>query len=1251
MYVTFYLRCNSPNIFKSSNSAIWFRRVYLLILTFLAGLFYPMLTVAQNRGLYSTPPTTASLGKYIENPVSLYTGTPQISIPLWTINLNNGLKLPISLSYHAGGIKIEEQSSDVGLGWSLIAGGAITRIIYGTADDLGYNRNNGSINDRSLGRFYLNDPTLTTKERIPVNTVEVFDPSSNDAAYLKTTLNSMGFERLEPIYQQGGLYRDFEPDVFYLNFMGITGKFIFKVEEGVLEAKTIPYQDLKISWTLDNNGELNSFTIVDDKGNSYYFNDIERTVQYTLNHEGYIPTSADGYSDGVFEAVDRVSDAGIDDTFICNNAWYLSKIITSDGQEVDFNYANDEIGSFVNLPDHETVSPDYPSGRTSQLKTWRLGLTETTSSKRLVSISTTDQIINFPADFKRDDVDSHNLLTSIHGTQNAYAITGVNITQKSTSRLLKSYTFNYSYFQSPLLTSFGTNLWGHYNTDPGFSSYFKRLKLDKVTEAGIDGSTLPPYIFDYDTTHMLPYKLSYQQDLWGYFNGASSNTVLVPKIYVYPDLSADDRFRVYPKSSYTGTPATYLDQILVLGNTSITPAADRLPNANYITAGSLTKITYPTGGYVKYTYEPHTFIYNGDSYSGGGLRIKQIDSYITPTSSTAALTKQYVYTDSNNLTTGRAVAIPQMAALPMSTNNIVNNVARYTVSQVPLGQTSGSNIGYSQVTEFIGTSSSNIGKTVYTYDIPGMQGDLSDIYGFYTPTQIYKSPLDQVSSVGSHVFTPYNFPFPLNTDYDWNRGALISKLDYNSSGTLVKSVTNTYGFYFNQKATAPGNVYGLTVKEFYAAPAEYVNSNYVYDYYVFGKYNYLTDVAKVLLASQESVKDGVTPYTTTMNYAYNGRYQCNQTSSELINSKGESIKHNYFYPEDLMSMPISDKNTYIDMFNRHFTGKPVRESTTKDGNYVKVATDHYSEPYPNLIVPGSTELQFYDYNQPSVTTENFINYDDRGNLLEYSKYTGPHTSYLYGYDKKYVIAQINNAAVSNIYYDGFEEGSGNTRYGDAKTGHYSFSGHYVKSLTGLGNGSYIKSYWQKNNGNWSFVSTTVTVSGGSYSIDLPSSQYDDIRFYPADAQMTTFTYEPLIGMTSKTDVKGEISYYEYDVFLRLLNIKDKDGNIIKSYCYNYAGQTTGCALPIPVLKIPLTINNNTGVTYEISFLANSGNVTADFTGSLTLQVPADTYEVDIFPIGGSNASYNITVGNQSVSAPRYNFQNVFMNPNLVVSIH
>jgi YD repeat-containing protein len=71
------------------------------------------------------------------------------------------------------------------------------------------------------------------------------------------------------------------------------------------------------------------------------------------------------------------------------------------------------------------------------------------------------------------------------------------------------------------------------------------------------------------------------------------------------------------------------------------------------------------------------------------------------------------------------------------------------------------------------------------------------------------------------------------------------------------------------------------------------------------------------------------------------------------------------------------------------------------------------------------------------------------------------------------------------------------------------------------------------------------------------NQLNNLRNIPG-ALVTTYTYKPLVGITSKTDPNGITTYYEYDNFNRLIVIRDKDNKVLKKICYNYAGQPGAC---------------------------------------------------------------------------------------------
>jgi len=119
-----------------------------IIVILIYTLFHFTFSNAQNPVASGSSPSAGStaLGEYGITPVNLHTGAAQINVPLFNLKSAN-LSNPVSLSYHASGTKVSEISSWVGLGWSLNAGGVITREVNGLPDDIngvGYLFNNGA---------------------------------------------------------------------------------------------------------------------------------------------------------------------------------------------------------------------------------------------------------------------------------------------------------------------------------------------------------------------------------------------------------------------------------------------------------------------------------------------------------------------------------------------------------------------------------------------------------------------------------------------------------------------------------------------------------------------------------------------------------------------------------------------------------------------------------------------------------------------------------------------------------------------------------------------------------------------------------------------------------------------------------------------------------------------------------------------------------------------------------------------------
>ena len=79
-------------------------------------------------------------------------------------------------------------------------------------------------------------------------------------------------------------------------------------------------------------------------------------------------------------------------------------------------------------------------------------------------------------------------------------------------------------------------------------------------------------------------------------------------------------------------------------------------------------------------------------------------------------------------------------------------------------------------------------------------------------------------------------------------------------------------------------------------------------------------------------------------------------------------------------------------------------------------------------------------------------------------------------------------------------------------------------------------------------------ANGTVSIDAAGGAVlvDELRLCPVGAQMSTYTYDPLAGMTSHTDSSGRTLTYEYDALGRLVRTRDEQGRILSQQQYHYA---------------------------------------------------------------------------------------------------
>lgn len=1148
-------------------------KYFLLTLLTLLARVSVMAQTSLSTGVVMPPlPDAASLVRTVDHPISTYTGIPGITIPLWTVQLKN-YSLPIALNYNAGGVKIEEEASNVGLSWSLQAGSVITRVVKDIPDDYNKNRSIIAPQDRPFDSSMSSEhPRLGRFWSGKYETLRDFDFSNNDHLYVKDAIQNSKQYYLGFVLD--GM-NDLEPDVFYYSFGGKSGKFVFDVRGGNQYVTLLPYQDVKITHTLATNGEIASFTVTDSDGTRYTFDQVERIKQRADSYAGSGPYI----------------------TFTeYNSSWYLSSITTVNEETITFTYSNENVNQCSS--ESRTGAMGRRSGQFyDEVTSEGCTFTESATKKRLIQIATDKERISFTAGQQRLDL-----------REPGFAITAIDI-RSSSNNPIKSFSLSYSYFQSP--TAEPLNVL--YPQATNLNTYYKRLKLQSVTEQN-GAVTLPPYVFTYEESTPLPNRCSYQQDIWGYFNGATSNVTnrkLFPTMYVYPGYQGSDRYRVYPACNYPG-PLNYNMPSYTL------PGADRLPNATAAKVGTIKRITYPTGGYTDFDYELNTFRYDGCDYEGGGIRIKSVKRFGSVGSAQPATATYYSYQDEvTGNSTGRIVSMPLFA--------VPNDAAfyYYDTPQVALGATNGSYVGYQCVRETFGSQAEG-GSIRYEYSTPAMHGETTDpLFGLYQLSQVkwwdnHDTTLDPdfITFRNQYHLLPNTLPFPPNTDYDWNRGKLLKQTLFNATGEKVKEVVNTYQIYTSPRSLDALNVFGLrigNILQVYASDFGDENYSGPTDEWAFtySKYSLVTNRANVLASTQTTTFHSASPaHTQTIRYAYSSTGHMNPTEVSVDQSDGKSTVTRFHYPLDYSGggMPLDPAILKLQMQN--IISAPIETTVyAEDGTGRKLVAATLTQyqlnaaqtrVLPSKVYRAEIPTLLTDFQESSIELErlkfdshyreevSFEVYDTKNNPTQARSKQQGIQSYIWDYNRNYLVAQTQNAQLSDIAYTGFEGGSLPTGTGAGTSGGWTFKGPIQTEITGnkylalppLQNGTaqnltksglnpattyqltlkYKDDYGSILGGatrvagpdaqGWSTYQTTFS-GVSSFDIGLAECYLDEIRLHPVGALMTTYTYQPLVGITSKTDPSGYTLYYEYDELGRLLRTRDEQGHILTQQQYHY----------------------------------------------------------------------------------------------------
>ncbi len=1157
----------------------------------------------------------SSLLKFTELPVNYSTGTPDISIPIYTINTGK-LTLPVTLKYVASGIRVAENSGSVGLGWSLSAEGAIQQGIFGLEDDGTY---------RQYGLQWTNAALL---------------PTSTDDYHLLESLNT------------GGL--DGVPDVYTFSFPGNGGKFIYADS-----FRCLPQQNLAISTAY--NGPDQSWTIVDQNGTQYFFT----LTEYTHNRDA----SSSSFSRAWY--LTKIRDANNVDSIV------LEYENMKEGQAVgrSYSFTTFRPDGFPLSPYSIDMAPNDPPipGTFSQISQtttgWQLKRIIWNNGSLEYDIAWGDR-----EDLGGDRVPRiKNLLLYgtdallkrvIHFDQDYFVTPGNNepymgkrlrlqkVTFAPSLATLTSpdaYQYSFEYNETPLPGKLSNQIdhWGFYNGAIGNES---RGLIPSFTKPGIHYYGADRNVNPFYAKAAMLTKVNYPTGGYAEFSWQSHAKVyptqLLDSAIIYFDST------MYAEMIHTGHPVNGTWEDIITIPTLPTDMFGAGLSAKYTASGvgiggggnyplllthasvqgklyeysSLNPMSSPvtraqydlTYNYntntANWAYSTNLTLYPGKSYKffghvldeGWGVRQtlkvkwpkKVLNTYTPPTEFVGGLriAKITLYDNFTDKSIIKKYGYPNCRAY--SAPNYTEEI--YKWYKLPTNDPNDCQYGKTQ------------GLVVSSNSTHNFQAG---------PQAAYDTVREVIGEHGEggynvYTFTPFTEPageFPAS----WRFGRMLTKSVFTNANVEVQRT-----IYNNRTVLNPAqNFAGHTAKLITSYPCFNSGLIGVSDFaplYRQRTYSFPCDWIYVDTIKTYDLVAGTSTIAVT---DYDNPNHRQPTRSTTYNSDGSRRTTFIKYPTDyaLSSAPIGDAAFISQLQQKHMHSIPIEQYTQLwlpgSGSPLTIAASY--KQFGNLVAPqpgllamkrsyklelseGITDFQPATISGNSISKDNrykekayAAEYDTRANLVSLSLPGSQGEQYIYGYANAFPIAVVrNNDNSRKAGFTSFEEGAtGNWTYNEGavvNSASQSLTGRRFLDLS-LGSPSfyfrpadnsdpsphpipppaaYIVSYWLK--GGTAVVSgsspgsTGISANGWTYYEHLIPSpngpvtingtgQLDELRIYPVGSVMESFTYDPLNGITSRDDGAGSIIRYDYDNMGRLKTEKDIRGNTIKAYEYKYMG--------------------------------------------------------------------------------------------------
>jgi YD repeat-containing protein len=854
---------------------------------------------------------------------------------------------------------------------------------------------------------------------------------------------------------------DYLPDLEYIN----TPLFNLKAVGGMIYPAT-DIRDWSGNVTVDgtNYGTLSGFR--DTKGNRYIFTDLG-CYNASLSNTCYSPTGA-----------------------VFNPNSLLFKVLTYEGDVLSFTY--DTVSYGYNMP----ASQFRTSVMSSQCQRCNLEIGgESASCNNLYFAK--EAFLNKIESSNGDVVRFY--YSSRSDLPNGKKLDSIEFKRKinGTEELLKKFVLVQGYFGSG-------------------SADDLRLKLSELKLYDKNSVFINSHTFGYNSTNLPNRVSSKAHDWFGYYNGATSNTSLLPD------------------------------------------EGSRTSSTTYAVASILEKITYPTGGTTTIEYERNPF---------GGLRVKTLKDYDSVSTvpkvrafnyhmaegngSNPSLTFEdylvtnFLATESNGTfdiqSDCNSIYLLACYAQRMNSSPVTNILSTYIENENY----------YPKVTEYMGSDSAN-GKIEY----------------FFANT---------VGGTGN-AYSPPVIQLTRKQVYKQNGGSydLLTETWHN----YFVGFADTSDMFGNPAIPLEGRVW---VKDITKTRDEV---SYACDFWLTKRWcksfidnSFCISSMPVLLANTVEKKYSYDPNLViidTTKYFYDGYITMQPTRVQKVTSKGDVITVTNTYPgfsiPGGVSLTQGEEDALDLLYDVNIRTSPFYSETTKNSTIIAKSLTTYQTTQSLALPKKAIEYptggsNFYEYK--------FNSYDSKANVLEFQGKDKIYQSMLYDSSSN-TLAHCVGALNNEIAYSSFETGSAGNwsgiSYGSIVnsvgiTGNKYYQANFSISKSGLNSSAtYIVSYWSQNSSyavnstsgaargtynGWTYYEHVITNPGSGIITLTGNGILDELRLYPKTAQMTTYTYEPLVGISAVCDANNRIQYYTYDSAGRLKTIMDQDKKILKAVDYKF----------------------------------------------------------------------------------------------------